>query len=394
MRITGAKKGIRLKLQSKILNEVTLDMKIAIDLVWVKHNRIGGVESYIRNILDGFCLLENSFKIILLTSLDNYNSFEKYLEDERIEIIKCNSTSESFQYLIWSNLHLDRLITSLNVDLCFIPNARKPLLTSKGNKYICTIHDLQELHYPEYFAKWRYLWLKFNKKRLIKSSFKVIAISNYVKNDIIEQFKPDDKKLKMIYNAISPIKEIADFKRLSQKYSVQKGKYLYTVSSLLRHKNTLTLLKMMNLLVRETSKNDYKLLISGIKGDNYGELSNYIDSHGLASSCLFTGYVTDSERNSLMKNASYFLFPSIFEGFGMPVIEAMRMGTKVITTKCASLEEVSKGKALYVDNPFDECEWLEMIKTHNNEIGCVYSFEEYNIDIIARQYLDFFKSLV
>lgn len=369
-------------------------IKIAIDLLWVKHNKIGGVESYIRNILDGFCLLKDIFRIILLTSQDNYDSFDKYSEDGRFEIIKCNTTSASSKYLLWSNLHLDRLISSLGVDFCFIPNARKPFFTSKKNKYVCTIHDLQELHYPEYFARWRYRWLKFNKRKLIGSCYKVISISNFVKKDIIEHFNCNDKKIVMVYNAISPLTNIADFDVVSQKYSVEKGRYFYTVSSLLRHKNTITLLKMMNHLVSETGKSDYKLVISGIKGDNYGELNQYIVSHGLADYCIFTGYVSDSERNSLMKNASYFLFPSIFEGFGMPVIEALRMGTKVITTRFASLEEVSKGKAFYVDNPFDENEWLEIIKAHNNEDGYVYPFDEYNIDVIARQYLDFFKSII
>lgn len=150
----------------------------------------------------------------------------------------------------------------------------------------------------------------------------------------------------------------------------------------------------MNLLVKEKKILEYKLLISGIKGDNYGELNQYVDSHGLADYCIFTGYVTDEERDSLMKNASYFLFPSIFEGFGMPVIEAMRMGTKVVTTRCASLEEVSKGKAYYVNNPFNENEWLDMIEAHKDDEGHVYPFEEYNIEIIAHQYMDFFKSLV
>ena len=137
-----------------------------------------------------------------------------------------------------------------------------------------------------------------------------------------------------------------------------------------------------------------KLLISGIKGDYSDYIYDYVKKYDLSDVCVFTGFVSNEERNTLLKHAQFFLFSSVFEGFGMPVIEAMRLGTKVITTRCASIEEVSQSKAIYVNNPFDEKEWIEKIKDNESLKMKPEPFQEYNCEVIAKQYLDYFKSIV
>ena len=92
-----------------------------------------------------------------------------------------------------------------------------------------------------------------------------------------------------------------------------------------------------------------------------------------------------------MMNAKAFLFPSIFEGFGMPPVEALQMGTTVITTNCASLPEVTRGKAIYVENPFDEREWVRKMIDSKDAVYEPLIFEEYKTEHVARQYLTIFK---
>ena len=150
---------------------------------------------------------------------------------------------------------------------------------------------------------------------------------------------------------------------------------------------------MMNVFVNERKQKKIKLLISGIKGDHYDYLHEYIDSHTLGNNCIFTGFVSDAERNTLMKYCNFFLFPSIFEGFGMPVVEAMRLGAKVITTRYTSIEEVSKGKAIYVNDPFDEKEWIDKIKGMSIASAGPSKFEEYDMYYIANQYIHLFKEI-
>ena len=136
-------------------------MNIAIDLLWVKHKQVGGIESYARNLLDGFLSLSEDFSFVLLVSRDNRDSFIEYAKDIRIEIKECPVTSTKLlPTVIWENLRMDKLVTSLSVDFCFVPYYRCPVLPVK-NRYLTVLHDLNALHFPEYFSKGKYYWLKY-----------------------------------------------------------------------------------------------------------------------------------------------------------------------------------------------------------------------------------------
>lgn len=366
-------------------------IKFAIDVSWLRPGKIGGIESYVRNLLDGFTVIDEDFHISLIVSKDNAETFVQYDNSDKFSIIKTPVNAiERIKTLYWTSTQLDKLISFLKVDFCFVPNSRMPLLRTK-NRYITTMHDLQPFHYPEYFNRLRIIWLKYSWKRIINKSLRVVVISNFVREDVLDKYHCRKDKLVTIYNPIANLNSFCDFDILSKKYGINEGDYFYTISSLLRHKNTDTLFRLM-LELKKHGVNK-KLLISGIKGDYADALKDFVEGHKLEDTCIFTGFVTNEERNTLMKHAQFFLFPSIFEGFGMPVVEALMLGTKVITTKRASIEEVSQGKAIYVDNPFDEKEWMQKIKENEKLQIDPIPFREYSCDTIARQYLNLFKSL-
>jgi len=178
-------------------------MDFAIDLLWVRNKKVGGIESYIRNLLDGFSSSLFSFHIYLLTSKDNSNTFKKYILDKRFTIIVCNIKSASVKKrIIWQNLHLGSLLKKNNINYCFEPYYCKPFLNTRKVKFITTIHDLQAIHFPKYFSRFKVLWMKFSWQEAIKSSIQVIAISNYVKKDIEDFSKKAVGKTKVIYNPI------------------------------------------------------------------------------------------------------------------------------------------------------------------------------------------------
>ena len=105
---------------------------------------------------------------------------------------------------------------------------------------------------------------------------------------------------------------------------------------------------------------------------------------------ILTGFIENSIRNMLYKNCYAFLFPSIFEGFGMPPIEAMLLGATVVTTRCTSIPEVTQNRANYVDNPFDEREWIDRIKTAENR-DSEMDFKAYDEKKLAETYLNFLE---
>lgn len=374
-------------------------MLIGIDLIWVKVGRDGGIESFVRNLLQGFELTRNNqTSFLLFTSKDNYDSFNNYMGKKGFSLIKCDCYSYKIgQRLFYQNTKFLRLLRSKNIDILFTPHYCCPLIKIKGIKYISVIHDLQAYHYPQYFSRMKYLWLKYAWKRIIKVSDKIVAISQYVKKDIIDCYGVNANKIDVIYNPIVVNQGLLDFSEVRQKYGIEKEKYYYTVSSMLPHKNLSTLLKVMEIINQNKPLLPQKLVISGVSGSLLETTKNFIKIHGLQNNCIIIGFISNEERNTLLKNSFIFLFPSIFEGFGMPIIESMLFGKNVITTKSTCIPEVSKNKAIYVVDPYSVDEWIEKLDFLNNNDEYRHiriSFPEYNLKYSANKYLDLFKTIL
>lgn len=359
--------------------------RIAIDLLWLRPGKVGGTESYIRNLLDGWMKLQEVFDFTLLVSRDNAETFRQYESDERFHLLIANVNSKGIaQRIIWQNLHQNRLLRKNGFRRCFEPVYCKPWLNG-GLQYTCVIHDLQACHYPQYHPLHEILYSKLCWQMDAWNAKKIIAISNWVKTDIEQRYYRKD--VEVIYNPILVNEnDLADFKVLRDRYGIEEKRFFYTVSQLIPHKNLTTLFKVMRRIKEHEKELPQKLLISGIGGNAAGELISEIEECGLQENIILTGYIEEKERNSLYKNCHSFLFPSVFEGFGMPPVEAMLFGTRVITTGCASIPEVTQNKALYVNDPYSVTDWIEMIRSEKETEEP--DFDIYAPDKIAKQYLD------
>lgn len=370
--------------------------KIAIDLTWVRHKKVGGTESCVRNLLDGFTQVDTKGIIfVLLLTKDNAESFKEYKNFDCFELNVCNVNSESQrERVIWQNTKMGKMLREMGIKTCLEPVYGKPFFGTKGVDFITTIHDLQAKHYPHYFSKGRVAWMKASWKNAVKSSKKIIAISKYVKDDIIETYRISLDKVQVIYDAIvldtetcAPVEELKDF-------GVEEGKYYYTVSSLFLHKNLKTAVLAISELKKRNSEYFFPLVVSGIGGRKRDELDQLIAENGLQNDIIFTPFVENAERNMLYKNCRTFIFSSIFEGFGMPPLEAMAMGTPVLTTRCTSLEEVTGGLLNYVDNPLDPKEWADRLEeslilpSKDDVKGLLKKYESKSI---AEQYVTLLK---
>ena len=223
-----------------------------------------------------------------------------------------------------------------------------------------------------------------------------------MKNDVISQVRDNHENLTSIHTPVPPSIDEEDHSVLVKELNLKQGSYLYSVSSLAKHKNVITLLRLMKIIKENDDQSVPRILVvSGIglhskDADNIDNESilNYVKTNQLENNVIFTGFVSNERRNALIKNSAFFLFPSLFEGFGMPPIEAMMIGAKVITTRSTSLPEVTHDKAYYFDDPLNENEWLEVIKAKMQEEPKAVTFDEYVPRNVAKEYLRVFESII
>ena len=340
--------------------------KLAIDLTWVRHGIVGGTELFACNILEGFLryLVEHpgTVQIFLFTAKDNIEVFKRFHHPEvGMKCIKCNTDSADRKVrVLWQNLKMRKTLKYFDIDTVLEPIYYKPFWGTKGIRYFTVIHDLQGWHYPQYFSKLRVLWMKFCWKYSVRSSEFVVATTDFVRSDIIDKTGCSGNKVVTIPIPIV-IDRTATCVDILQKYGLKKRKYYYTVSSMLPHKNLVTLIKGLAILKRKNSGAFYPLVISGV-GEVTKELSRVIVSENLSEDILLTGFISDPDRNLLYRECKAFLFPSIFEGFGMPPVEAMALGVPVVTTEKTSLKEVTGGLACYVEDALDPEAWATTLE--------------------------------
>lgn len=392
-------------------------MLIGIDLLWVRPGINGGTESAIRNLMNGFGSFDDKNEYILFAGKDTADSFRDYEKYPNMRIEVCDTEClKRIKRIAWENSKLDKLARKLGVELMFIPVYSKPNSLSEkkgGIPYITVIHDLQALHFPEYFSKAKIIFAKRSWKKACSESRKVITISEFCKDDIIKNYPLAKDKISVIYDTIEVNENSEDlskvFDTMKEKYGIEKDGYFYTLSSMLPHKNLETLIKAMGLYKKSLSNakdnelsnadslkkahgGGFKLVVSGV-GGNKDAFNQCVKEEGVEDLVIDTGFVAAKERDALYENCSLFLFPSIFEGFGMPPVEAMMKGARVVTTRRTCIEEITRKKASYVEDPLSPENWVETIEKALLLDKKIIDFPEYGLKNVTLKYLDVFNGI-
>ncbi|WP_445749119.1 glycosyltransferase family 4 protein [Polaribacter sp.] len=263
-------------------------------------------------------------------------------------------------------------------------------------KTVVTIHDLIFIRYPKLYSYFdRIIYIR-KVKFAAKNSSKIIAISEQTKSDIIDFLKIDSSKIEVIYQGchetfkVEKSKEFREF--VKEKYNLP-DQFILNVGAINERKNILTLIKSIENI--ETT-----LIIVGVKTSYFKILNNYINENNLQKKVFFLENVTMDELSAIYQMATIFVYPSIFEGFGIPIIEALFSKTPVITTKGGCFEEAGGPHSFYV-NPKDISKLSEKIKTildnkdlRNLMIDSGFQFvQQFNDDVIAKKYIQFYLDL-
>lgn len=227
---------------------------------------------------------------------------------------------------------------------------------------IVSVMDLSFLHFPQTFKKKDLYQLSRWTKYSARKASRVITISQSSKDDIIKAYKVLPEKIKVIHLGLKEID--MDYSSQSlQKYGIDK-KYILFVGTLQPRKNISRLIEAYSLLPQKI-KEEYSLVIIGKKGWLYEDILRAPEKHKVLEKVLFLDYVSDQDLPQFYKNAKVFVLPSLYEGFGLPVLEAMRYDCPVITSNVSSLPEAGGEAALYFDpeNVHDIKNKIEMVLT-------------------------------
>lgn len=236
-------------------------------------------------------------------------------------------------------------------DLVHFPDYATPILY-KGKK-VATIHDMAMHTMEDKYTKSQVLVKKFFMKNTIRNSEKLICISKFTAEELKKYYpNVDESKIEIVYNGFEykPMNLKKEWiKNVLKKFNIDK-KYLLYVGTISPHKNIDRLIEAFY-KVREEGY-DYKLVIAGKKGWMYEDILNKSKKLGIEKDVVFTDYVTDEELEVLYTNANVFTFPSLYEGFGFPPIEAMARKVPVVSSKEGALGEVV-GDAALICNAYD-----------------------------------------
>jgi len=325
-------------------------MKVGIDgnLLCGKKTGMGTV---VYHVLENYNNNENNIDIILYVPEELDSSYMKILINNNITVM----VLKNMNYMVWEQFTLRKQIRKDKIDVFWFPYNTGT--TSVNCNSVITINDViymknPLLAPPTLYKKLGQLYRKIFVPIVARKSQKIITISEYAKNEIISLFPKAKDKTKVIYlSAENGSSKLEDDTWDNFKYKNKiSDHYILGFGSLEKRKNSLLLIKAYETLP-EKYRIEYQLVLFGFRGWEQSEECIYLKEHNLTNIRML-GYVSEEEKNSLYANSKMFVFPSLSEGFGIPVLEAFANETPVITSNTTSLPEVA-GNAAVLVNPMD-----------------------------------------
>lgn len=311
-----------------------------------------------------------SFELIgALARIDRRNAYTLYCNGlpTTLPLVGPNFSLQSMPFpRLWTHARLGVEMRRHPPDVLFVPAHVLPLVHPPRS--VVTIHDLGYLAFPEAHTFARRLELHLTTVWSARASARMIAISQATKDDLVQHYGIAPEKISVVYHGLSPqfhpVTDQAAIAAVLARYGISAPYFLY-VGTVQPRKNLARLIDAFAVFDRRLSADVTisssipgcssssvcrpQLVIAGKKGWLTETIERRAAEAGIAEQVRFTGYVDDTDLPALLSGALAFVFPSLYEGFGMPVLEAMACGTPVLTSTTSSLPEVAGAAALLVD---------------------------------------------
>lgn len=328
-------------------------MVIGIDIRVLGSHTKSGIEEYTENLLAHMLALDSTIKFKLFFSSWKSDVLDyDWLHLPNVELRKFKIPNK----LLFVSAHLfdtpkiDKLVGG--TDIFFSPHFLLSALSPECKKVV-TFHDLSYIRFPEFFSWRKNFWHKVEMKPERQSRFsdKMIAVSESTKKDLVTIYDIDPAKIEVIHSGISPaIKRPSDI--LLSEFKIRNDlpdEFILFLGKLEPRKNISGLIRAFNILKQNNKFNKLNLIIVGSRGWLLKDMFKEIGSSPFKDQIILKGHVKDEDRAFYYGLASVFVYPSFFEGFGFPPLEAMACGPPVIVSNSSSLPEVVAGAGLLID---------------------------------------------
>lgn len=333
-------------------------MRIGIDLRALAQGRSSGVEEYVKQFLCAVFSMDRANDYVLFL-----NAWKKVLPDlqwtesfPNVTIKRFRIPNKILNFFLWYARFpkLDRLLGG--VDCFFMSNINFGRVSRRA-KLLLTVHDLSFEHYPETFSLKRRAWHFFvNPKSLCDAADRIIAVSDATRDDLCATYAVDADKVSTIHSAASQYYRVMDRNDLSlvsvrEKYALPY-KFILSLGTLEPRKNITSIIRAYAALRDRKQKeaDQHKLVIAGERGWKWHAIEEEIARSPYGADILRVGFIADDDKPALYNLASLFVYPSFYEGFGFPPLEAMQCGTPVITSNASSLPEIVADAAIMIDS--------------------------------------------
>jgi len=352
-------------------------MKIGVDVRVLMDEHYSGVSEYTANLLMALLAKDtvNEYRLFYNSFQDRSDKLSSYRRDNT-KLTARHIPNKIFNYLlqkIFAWPKLDQLLGG--VDVFWSPHFNFTSLSKSivRPQQIITVHDLSFLRYPEFFSRRKNFWHQsLPVYRALKEADTIVAVSKNTKNDIVELAGIDPDKIKVVYSGNNLSKREVNQDEADQFLSKHNlsGRLILYLGNIEPRKNIASLIAAFNILKtkRPTEFKDVKLVLAGASGWKNRKIYQTYKRSQFKNDIIFLGYISKKEREVIYSVSSIFAYPSYYEGFGFPPLEAMTYGLPVVCSNVSSLPEVVADAALTV-NPFSEEELghaLELMLTDSD----------------------------
>lgn len=304
---------------------------------------LSGIERYTKELIEYVLKCDKNAQCSLFSQRDLATNSSSSVR------IKYISSSENrvtpLSKLYWEAFGVGKLVEKEQVDVFHAPSFVLPYNNLGNVKSVVTIHDLAFMKLPNCFDLKTKLYFKFLLSHSIKKADRVICISESTRSDLLEYFPGSEGKLDVVYNGFERFDHFEFNTNILSRMNVGKGDYFLTVGTINERKNLLRTIKAFKL--SQSRLNSFKKLV--IVG-NSKNLSSIISND---PDVIVTGFISDNDLANLYHNCFAFIFASLYEGFGFPILEAMNFGKPVICSNNSSIPEVTEYPTELLVDPYD-----------------------------------------